>query len=266
MRADRQLRVLAIAVRAAIRGLGPQPRHHRLRLHRPRPMPVQLDGEVIDAVRRRAVTVTSRPERWRRSYEKPAAEPEKKRGGKKKKKKKKKGEERRGYERQDGRRGPGDDGRARGGVRHAGGIGRGGQQHQRGADRGPELRAGVDDAGTEAGPQRLVDVRAQRGRRDGGQPQPSPRRPPCPPPRGRRWTARAAARRCLVPMSVEPGLAATRSRGAPHDQPGRRRPSPAMTDAAERQQRGPRPPAACGPAWTAGRALSAWRRRWSSRC
>jgi diacylglycerol kinase family enzyme len=50
-------RVLATAVRAAIRGLGPQPTAREYRFRTVDPMPVQVDGEVADFPQGAAVTV-----------------------------------------------------------------------------------------------------------------------------------------------------------------------------------------------------------------
>ncbi|MDT0349700.1 diacylglycerol/lipid kinase family protein [Pseudonocardia charpentierae] len=50
-------RVLATAVRAAIRGLGPQPTAREYRFRTVNPMPVQIDGEVSEFERGVAVTV-----------------------------------------------------------------------------------------------------------------------------------------------------------------------------------------------------------------
>jgi diacylglycerol kinase (ATP) len=54
-------RVLATAVRAAIRGLGPQPTAREYRFRTVDPMPVQVDGEVADFPRGVAVTVEIAP-------------------------------------------------------------------------------------------------------------------------------------------------------------------------------------------------------------
>jgi diacylglycerol kinase (ATP) len=56
-----KLRLLAYAVRAAVRGLGPQPRTDRFAFTTLSPMPVQLDGEVLDLPADRVVTVTIAP-------------------------------------------------------------------------------------------------------------------------------------------------------------------------------------------------------------
>ncbi|PVY96329.1 diacylglycerol/lipid kinase family protein [Actinomycetospora cinnamomea] len=56
-----KLRLLAYAVRAAVRGLGPQPRTDRFAFTTLKPMPVQLDGEVLDLDADRAVTVEIAP-------------------------------------------------------------------------------------------------------------------------------------------------------------------------------------------------------------
>jgi diacylglycerol kinase (ATP) len=50
-------RVLATAVRAALRGLGPQPTAREYRFRTVDPMPVQVDGEVMELDRGAAVTV-----------------------------------------------------------------------------------------------------------------------------------------------------------------------------------------------------------------
>ena len=50
-------RVLATAVRAALRGLGPQPTAREYRFTTVDPMPVQVDGEVSEFERGVAVTV-----------------------------------------------------------------------------------------------------------------------------------------------------------------------------------------------------------------
>ena len=149
-----KLRVLATAIRAATRVLGPQPSTTHYAFTALAPMPLQLDGELmalhastplaVDIAPSALATVFDRPRRAK------TAAPR----------------------REQGRRGPRHDRRVRAGAGDAGGRG-GGQQHQRGADRRPELRAGVDHAGR-GGPELLGDVRAQRGRRDGRQPQPHP--------------------------------------------------------------------------------------------
>jgi diacylglycerol kinase family enzyme len=54
-------RVLATAVRAALRGLGPQPTARTYRFRTVDPMPVQVDGEVTDLDRGVAVTVEIAP-------------------------------------------------------------------------------------------------------------------------------------------------------------------------------------------------------------
>ena len=54
-------RVLATAVRAALRGLGPQPTAQEYRFRTKDPMPVQVDGEVADLDRGAAVTVEIAP-------------------------------------------------------------------------------------------------------------------------------------------------------------------------------------------------------------
>ena len=54
-------RVLATAVRAALRGLGPQPTAREFRFRTVDPMPVQIDGEVADLARGVAVTVEIAP-------------------------------------------------------------------------------------------------------------------------------------------------------------------------------------------------------------
>jgi diacylglycerol kinase family enzyme len=54
-------RVLATAVRAAIRGLGPQPTAREYRFRTVDPMPVQVDGEVADFPQGVAVTVEIAP-------------------------------------------------------------------------------------------------------------------------------------------------------------------------------------------------------------
>lgn len=54
-------RVLATAVRAAVRGLGPQPTAREYRFRTRDPMPVQVDGEVDEFARGAAVTVTIAP-------------------------------------------------------------------------------------------------------------------------------------------------------------------------------------------------------------
>ena len=56
-----KLRLLAYAVRAAVRGLGPQPHTDRFAFTTLKPMPVQLDGEVLDLEADRAVTVEIAP-------------------------------------------------------------------------------------------------------------------------------------------------------------------------------------------------------------
>jgi diacylglycerol kinase (ATP) len=56
-----KLRLLAYAVRAAVRGLGPQPRTDRFAFTTLKPIPVQLDGEVLDLAADRAVTVEIAP-------------------------------------------------------------------------------------------------------------------------------------------------------------------------------------------------------------
>ena len=50
-------RVLATAVKAAVRGLGPQPTAHEYRFTTVDPMPVQVDGEVSEFERGVSVTV-----------------------------------------------------------------------------------------------------------------------------------------------------------------------------------------------------------------
>jgi diacylglycerol kinase family enzyme len=54
-------RVLATAVRAALRGLGPQPTAREYRFRTVDPMPVQVDGEVSDFDRGVSVTVEIAP-------------------------------------------------------------------------------------------------------------------------------------------------------------------------------------------------------------
>jgi diacylglycerol kinase (ATP) len=54
-------RVLTTAVRAALRGLGPQPTAREYRFRTVDPMPVQIDGEVADLERGLAVTVEIAP-------------------------------------------------------------------------------------------------------------------------------------------------------------------------------------------------------------
>jgi diacylglycerol kinase (ATP) len=56
-----KLRLLAFAVRAAVRGLGPQPHTDRFAFTTLKPMPVQLDGEVLDLAADRHVTVAIAP-------------------------------------------------------------------------------------------------------------------------------------------------------------------------------------------------------------
>jgi len=56
-----RLRLLAFAVRAAVRGLGPQPHTDRFAFTTLKPMPVQIDGEVLDLSADCAVTVTIAP-------------------------------------------------------------------------------------------------------------------------------------------------------------------------------------------------------------
>jgi diacylglycerol kinase (ATP) len=56
-----KLRLLAFAVRAAVRGLGPQPHTDRFAFTTLKPMPVQVDGEVLDLPADRSVTVTIAP-------------------------------------------------------------------------------------------------------------------------------------------------------------------------------------------------------------
>lgn len=52
-----KLRMLAVAVRAAVRGLGPQPTARRYEFTTTSPMPLQLDGEVLELDRGRHVVV-----------------------------------------------------------------------------------------------------------------------------------------------------------------------------------------------------------------
>ena len=54
-------RVLLTAVRAAFRGLGPQPTAREYRFRTVDPMPVQIDGEVADLERGVSVTVEIAP-------------------------------------------------------------------------------------------------------------------------------------------------------------------------------------------------------------
>ena len=56
-----KLRLLAYAVRAAVSGLGPQPRTDRFAFRTLSPLPVQLDGEVLDLEPDRGVTVEIAP-------------------------------------------------------------------------------------------------------------------------------------------------------------------------------------------------------------
>ncbi|GLZ44943.1 hypothetical protein Acsp06_11280 [Actinomycetospora sp. NBRC 106375] len=56
-----KLRLLAYAVRAAVGGLGPQPRTDRFAFRTRSPLPVQLDGEVLDLGSDRGVTVEIAP-------------------------------------------------------------------------------------------------------------------------------------------------------------------------------------------------------------
>jgi diacylglycerol kinase family enzyme len=56
-----KLRLLAFAVRAAVRGLGPQPHTDRFGFTTLKPMPVQLDGEVLDIEADRRVAVEIAP-------------------------------------------------------------------------------------------------------------------------------------------------------------------------------------------------------------
>lgn len=57
-----KLRLLGYAVRAAFTGLGPQPRTARFAFRTLSPIPVQLDGEVLDLPADRAVTVRIAPQ------------------------------------------------------------------------------------------------------------------------------------------------------------------------------------------------------------
>ena len=57
-----KLRLLAYAIRAAVKGLGPQPRTSRFSFTTLSPIPVQLDGEVLDLPAHRGVAVRIAPQ------------------------------------------------------------------------------------------------------------------------------------------------------------------------------------------------------------